>query len=309
MTTRIVREGPDKCRWVDVIEPSPDELRKVARRFGLHSTSVRDCLDPEHLPKFERFPTNLFVILRIHDAAATDQCSTVHELTRKLALFVGGDFVVTIHRAELPFLASVIERWSDGLMGADEPPAVEAQHLALDIVATGLGTFEQPLEKIEAGIDEFEEALFSGQHDADDLLQLYRLRRRATVMKRMLWRSQEMLQRITPTADSMIPFYTDVREQAEALHFYADELTDFATNLTSLQLALASQKTNQVMRVLTVFSAFFLPLTFIVGVYGMNFEYMPELHWRYGYAMVWGVMLLVTAVIWYKFGKRGWLKR
>jgi magnesium transporter len=125
----------------------------------------------------------------------------------------------------------------------------------------------------------------------------------------MLWRSQEMLQRITPTADSMIPFYTDVREQAEALHFYADELTDFATNLTSLQLALASQKTNQVMRVLTVFSAFFLPLTFIVGVYGMNFEYMPELHWRYGYAMVWGVMLLVTAVIWYKFGKRGWLKR
>jgi magnesium transporter len=292
-----------------VVEPTPDELRKVARQFGLHSTSVRDCLDPEHLPKFERFPNNLFVILRVHDHAATDACSTVHELTRKLALFIGGNFVVTIHRAELPFLDAVSQRWSDGKMGADEPADVEAQHLALDIAATGLGTYEQPLERIEAGIDEFEEALFGNQHDADDLLQLYQLRRRATVMKRMLWRSQEMLQRITPTVEAMIPYYTDVREQAEGLHFYADELTDYATNLTSLQLALASQKTNQVMRILTVFAAFFLPLTFIVGIYGMNFEFMPELRWRYGYPMVWVLMIAVTLGIWYKFGQRGWLKR
>jgi magnesium transporter len=127
-------------------------------------------------------------------------------------------------------------------------------------------------------------------------------------MKRMLWRSHEMLQRITPTAEAMLPHYTDVKEQAEGLHFYADELTDYATNLTGLQLALASQKTNQVMRILTVFSAFFLPLTFIVGVYGMNFEHMPELPWRYGYAMVWLVMLAVTAGIWLWFRRRGWLK-
>jgi len=308
MTVRVIREGDGHCRWVDVVEPTVDELRDVARRFGLHSTSVRDCLDPEHLPKFERFRTNLFVILRVYDAAATDECSTVHELTRKIALFIGVDFVVTIHRTELPFLAPLIDRWRRGRSGEGETVDAQSQHLALDIVTAGLSTYEAPLERIEEGIDRFEDALFNNRQDADDLLQLYQLRRRGTVMKRMLWRSHEMLQRIQPTADAMIPHYTDVKEHAEGLHFYADELTDYATNLTGLQLALASQKTNQVMRILTVFSAFFLPLTFIVGVYGMNFEHMPELPWRFGYAMVWGVMLAVTLGIWLWFRRRGWLK-
>ena len=307
MTVRVIREGDGHCRWVDVVEPTVDELRDVARRFGLHSTSVRDCLDPEHLPKFERFPKNLFVILRVFDIESAEDCSTVHDLTRKLALFIGADFVVTIHRKELPFMGPIRERWKRGRNGEGEGPDAQAQHLALDIVTAGLATYEAPLEKIEEGIDQFEDALFRSRQDVDDLLKLYQLRRRATVIKRMLWRSHEMLQRITPTVDAMLPHYTDVREQAEGLHFYADELTDYATNLTSLQLALASQKTNQVMRILTVFSAFFLPLTFIVGVYGMNFTHMPELPWRYGYAMAWLVMLAVTLAIWLWFRRRGWL--
>jgi len=308
VTTRTIREGTGRCQWVDVVQPDADELREVAHRFGLHSTSVRDCLDPEHLPKFERFPGRLFVILRVYDVQAPDDASTVQEMTRKLALFIGPDFLISIHRRELPFLSSLMARWKHGKHVDGEPPGVQAQHLALDIVLDGLSTYEPPLEKIEEGIDQFEEALFSGQHDADDLKQLYMLRRRATVIKRMLWRSQEMLQRVQPTADEMMPHYQDAKEHAETLHYYADELTDFATNLTGLQLALASQKTNLVMRILTVFSAFFLPLTFIVGIYGMNFEHMPELPWRYGYAAVWGVMLLVTAGIWLWFRRRGWLQ-
>jgi magnesium transporter len=308
MTIRTIREGDGHCRWVDVVEPTPEELREVARRFGLHSTSVRDCLDPEHLPKYERFPNHLFAILRIYDVEAPADAASLHEMTRKVAVFLGPHFVVTIHRKELPFLTALMERWKTGVNGEGETPETQAQHLALDIVIQGLSTYEQPLEKIEEGIDAFEEALFASRHDAEDLMHLYQLRRRATLMKRMLWRTHDMLQRLQPTADSMIPHYQDAKEHVESLHFYADELTDFATNLTGLQLALASQKTNQVMRILTVFSAFFLPLTFIVGVYGMNFQYMPELTHRYGYVGVWAVMLGVTAAIWLWFRRRGWLQ-
>jgi magnesium transporter len=308
MTVRVVREGEGHCRWVDVVEPTRDELREVARRFGLHATSVRDCLDPEHLPKYERFPSHLFAILRIYDVESTADAATLHELTRKVAVFLGREFVVTIHRKPLPFLETLAERWRTGVNGEGETAEQQAQHLALDIVISGLSTFEQPLERIEEGIDAFEEALFASRHDAEDLMHLYQLRRRATLMKRMLWRSHEMLQRLTPTAESMMPHYQDAKEHAESLHFYADELTDYATNLTGLQLALASQKTNQVMRILTVFSAFFLPLTFIVGVYGMNFERMPELTHPHGYLGVWLVMLAVTAAIWLWFRRRGWLQ-
>jgi magnesium transporter len=92
------------------------------------------------------------------------------------------------------------------------------------------------------------------------------------------------------------------------MHFYADELVDDVNNLLSIQLALASHRTNEVVRVLTVFSVFFLPLTFIVGVYGMNFQYMPELHQRWGYPAVMLGMALVTFAIYVWFRRRGWLR-
>lgn len=304
---RTVVDGTQGLTWVDVVEPTPSELSEIAHLYGLHPTSVRDCLDPEHLPKFERFPDRSFIIIRVYDTESSPDCATVHEMTRKVALFCGPDFVVSIHRKPLPFLTALQAQWrvSDAGEVNGEPPT---HRLVLDILDRGLATFEPPLERIEEGLDEVEAALFQNRHDAEDLLDLYVLRRRTTLSKRMLWRSLEVLKLFSPPVDASSPHYQDVRETVEAMHFYADDLLESAMNLTNLQLSLASQKTNQVMRILTVFSAFFLPLTFLVGVYGMNFEYMPELTWRYGYAAVWGLMIAVTLTIYIWFRKRGWLK-
>jgi len=100
----------------------------------------------------------------------------------------------------------------------------------------------------------------------------------------------------------------DLRENAESMHFYADEMLEEVNNLLQMQLSIAAHRTNDVMRILTVFSAFFLPLTFIVGVYGMNFQHMPELPLVWGYPLVWGIMLSVVAGIWLWFRRRGWLR-
>ncbi len=301
-----VIDGTQGLTWVDVVEPTSAELTEIAHLYGLHPTSVRDCLDPEHLPKFERFPDRYFAIIRVFDVASSADCATVNEMTRKVAIFAGPDFVVTIHRKALPFLTNLQQGWRvDAGEGGTEPLT---HRLILDIIDQGLATFEAPLEKIEEGLDEIEEALFQNHHDSEDLLDLYVLRRRTTLSKRMLWRSLEVLKLFSPPADATTPHYQDVRESAEAMHFYADELLESATNLTNLQLSLSSQKTNQVMRILTLFSAFFLPLTFLVGVYGMNFEYMPELSWRWGYPAVWVVMVIITLVIYTWFRRRGWLK-
>ena len=303
---QAVLDGTRGLTWVDVVEPSPSELTEIAQLYGLHATSVRDCLDPEHLPKYERFSDHTFVIIRVHDVESSPECATVHELTRKVAMFGGNGFAITIHRKPLPFLSALIETWknTDPAQGGEEP----TQRLFLDIMDKGLDTYEAPLERIEAGLDEIEAALFENRHDTDDLLSLYVLRRRTTLIKRMLWRSLETIKQLSNPTIVQLPHYQDVRETTEALHFYADELAESVTNLTNLQLALASQKTNQVMRILTVFSAFFLPLTFIVGVYGMNFDLMPELRSPLGYPMVLGFMALVTLAIYLWFRKRGWLK-
>jgi magnesium transporter len=103
------------------------------------------------------------------------------------------------------------------------------------------------------------------------------------------------------------PFLTDVRENAETLYFATDELLEDVQHLLSLELAAADHETNEVMRVLTVFAAFFLPLTFIVGIYGMNFDLMPELRWPLGYPLVLLVMAAVSVAIYVWFRRRGWL--
>ena len=305
---RPVIDGTQGLTWVDVVEPTPSELTEVAQRYGLHATSVRDCLDPEHLPKFERFPDRSFIIIRVFDTESAADCATVHEMTRKVAIFAGPDFVVTIHRKPLSFLTALQEQRRKAETegnGSGEPPV---QRLVLEILDRGLATFDPPLVKIEEGLDEVEEALFQNRHDAENLLDLYVLRRRTTLCKRMLWRGLEVLKLFSPPSDSATPHYQDVREAVEATHFYADELLESVTNLTNLQLSLASQKTNQVMRILTLFSAFFLPLTFLVGVYGMNFQFMPELSQPWGYPLVWILMVAITLGIYAWFRKRGWLK-
>jgi magnesium transporter len=304
---QTIADGTRGITWVDVVEPEPSELTEVSHLYGLHSSAVRDCLDPEHLPKFERFPDRLFIIIRVFDTESSPDCATVQEMTRKVAIFSGADFVVTIHRKPLPFLTALQADWRT-LDATDSAPDTPAMRLILDIIDRGLDTFEPPLEKIEEGLDDVEAALFANRHDTEDLLDLYLLRRRATLCKRMLWRGIEVLKLMNPGSEPSTPRFQDVREGAEATHFYSDEQLESVTNLTNLQLSLASQKTNQVVRLLTLFSAFFLPLTFVVGVYGMNFTNMPEIESPWGYPAVWVVMILITIAIYVWFRRKGWLK-
>jgi magnesium transporter len=124
----------------------------------------------------------------------------------------------------------------------------------------------------------------------------------------MLSHTLDVVQRLVPASEPTAPLFQDLRENAESMYSYAEELVEDVNNLLSIQLALASHRTNEVVRVLTVFSVFFLPLTFIVGIYGMNFEFMPELRQRWGYPAVIIAMLLVTFSIYLWFRRRGWLR-
>jgi magnesium transporter len=295
--------------WVDLVHPSREELVGVARKYGLHPTSVEDSLDPEHLPKYERIGTTTFIIVRAIDAGARDDCSTLHEMTRKVAIFYGADFLITIHRSEQPFLTELIERHRH----PNPPEGAERRksflpRILIEIINGAVATYQKPLEEAESAIDQFEGTVF-GEHEFTGLLrQIYLVKRRVTLMRRMLSHSIDAVKKLVPGSEPTAPLYQDLRENVESMHFYADELLEDVNNLLSIQLALASHRTNEVVRVLTVFSVFFLPLTFIVGIYGMNFHYMPELKERWGYPAVWVTMGIVTLVIYFWFRRRGWLR-
>ena len=103
------------CHWVDVVGPTREELQEIAEEFNLPPTVVEDCLDPEHLPKYERFEDAAFLILRARDHSAPDDASTVQELTRKVAVFQRDSFVLTVHRIDLAEIAAIRERFADSV--------------------------------------------------------------------------------------------------------------------------------------------------------------------------------------------------
>jgi magnesium transporter len=311
MTIRTLVHSSDPAfAWLDVVEPTRAELTDIARGYGLHQMSVEDSLEPEHLPKYERIGSTTFIILRAMDAEAPRDCSTVHEMTRKVAIFYGPDFLVTIHRKEQPFLTALREKYENGAVpvGSAERRKGYMPRLLIELINSAITTYEKPLESAETAIDAFESTVFGDQEFGGTLHAIYLEKRRVTQMRRMLSHTRDAVQKLVPATEPTAPLFQDIRENAESMHFYADELLEEVNSLLSIQLALASHRTNEVVRVLTVFSVFFLPLTFIVGIYGMNFDFMPELRERWGYPAVMAGMGLVTLIIYLWFRRRGWLR-
>jgi magnesium transporter len=316
MTMRTVLQRADPAFvWEDVVDPTTEELSELAQRYGLQPTSVKDCLDPEHLPKFEQFEGYAFAIIRAFDERSSRSCTTVQELTRKIAIFYGPGFLLTVHRREQAWLSALLDKiGSEHQSKATKPGRDGLQaYLLVELLNAALDSYLQPLEAVEARIDSFEEAVFSGgatakQSFAAGLREIHVLKRQVTLIKRLLWRTVDVVQRMTPLSGPSVSLFRDVQENLESFHFYVDEMLDDANTLLTIQLSLASHRTGEVMRVLTVFSVFFLPLTFVVGVYGMNFDFMPELHSRWGYPVVLGAMGLVTLAIYLWFRRNGWLR-
>lgn len=314
MSIRTVLElGEPEYVWLDVVQPTPEELAGIAERYDLQPTSVSDCLDPEHLPKYEIFDTYTFVILRCWDELAESSCDTVQELTRKVAIFYGAGFLITIHRKDQPWLSALQERLAARLREKRGGREQVAAFLLTRFLNAALDTYLHPMEAMEARLDRFEETVFQREGIAvgglrRDLREIHLLKRQVTLTKRLLWRTMDVIQRMTPASGRAVTHFRDAHENAESYHFYADELLDDANTLLNVQLALASHRTGEVMRILTLFSAFFLPLTFVVGVYGMNFAYMPELQQHWGYPAVLGAMGAVTGAIYLWFRRRGWMR-
>lgn len=297
----ILQSKTDSFQWVDITDPSETDLKEVAKTYDLPPSVVEDCLDPGHLPKYEKTDSYTFLILRAYDEKATKDADTVQELTRKLSIFVGKNFILTLHRKDQIYLEQLRQQW-----GSKSDLSVNSSNLLIsDLIGSVVWSYETPLNDMQIKLDELETKLFSTRGSSAIIQQGYYLRRKSAVIKRMLRFSLDVLPRLNTG---------QVRESLDSLYFYADEVLDNVNSLINLHITLASQKTNEashrsneVMRVLTIFSVFFLPLNFIASIYGMNFEYMPELKHHLGYYGVLGAMFVVATAIYLWFRRQHWL--
>ncbi|MBW3661172.1 MAG: magnesium/cobalt transporter CorA [Gemmatimonadetes bacterium] len=292
--------------WIDLEGPDTEELALLEDPFRFHPLAIEDCLTPEHQPKIEDFDAYLFLIFRGIDFGAN---GAQEFQTLKLAAFLGPSWVVTYHRAPMRSVRTVREKYTHGDTAGLAARGMD--HLLYEILDHMIEYYFPVIEAIEEEIDAIEEELF--RDPGDDVLDRILTAKRKTVeIKRAIAPHRDVFGRISrnefPEVDAQTAvFYRDLYDSTFRLTEIADSYRDLLNGLFDGYLSVTSQRLNEVMKILTIFATIMLPLTFIAGVYGMNFEYMPELGWRYGYFVVWGVMLTVAIGMLWFFRRRGWL--
>jgi magnesium transporter len=276
-----------------------DDLSKVSQRYDLNHHNLQDCLEPDHLPKFEEGdPFNFIILRKVLDE--TDKGTSIHALTTKIAIFFDNDTIVTIHRVPHPDLFPVCEQ----LILSGKITSIGG--FLLKIIARVQHSYSKFASALNLQIEETETRLFIKKQATESIESLFLLKRRASLCKKLLLLTGEVVSAVQHRQKKSSEVQ-DIRDSQIKLQLFYDQLTEDALNLVSMYMSISANKTNDVMKVLTLFSAYFLPLTFIVGVYGMNFEFMPELEWTYGYPLVLGLMLVVFLLIYFWFRRKKWL--
>jgi magnesium transporter len=275
--------------WVDICHPSKASLDQIAEENQLDYFQIKDSLEPGHLPKFEKQPTYNFLILRAFTSTIHQGATTVNELSNKIAFFYNEQKLITIHRKQFDFLESINKEYQS------------PEEILLHLIHKMVQTYQHPLDDLDEKITQIEKIIFLKDNARISLKDLYFLKSQARITKKLLHLFQNVILQIEVSEPSKTALQ-DIKDQLLSLILNYDEVLENANNLLNTYLSVNAQKSNDVMKLLTIFSAFFLPLTFVVGIYGMNFEHMPELKWEMGYFLTLGAMAVIALIIylWFK---------
>ena len=288
--------------WIDITDPKKDELEEISKQYNLNSYTLIDSLDPDHLPKYEEHNDTHFAIVRIaQDSDPNHKEQTVQTVSSKIALFFNDKFIITIHRSAQAIIGEIKENYVDTCR------ITTPTGIAIRIIRDCLHSYEQPALKLSNDIDFFESKLFLKKKTPADMIEgIYFIKNKAGLYKKLLLLSNEVVSSIRVEGEDR-PALRDARDLHTKLLMLYDQVQEDGNNLLNIYLSLSARKTNDVMKILTIFSVFFMPLTFIAGIYGMNFDYMPELRYKWGYPLALLSMIIISVVIYIWFKRKKWL--
>ena len=287
-------------KWIDITAPSAQEMQELSTEYKLNGNIVRDCMEPEHLPKYEFVDDVHFLILRFYFHTPDKRMVTIQDLTNKIAIFFAEEFLITIHKSEAKFLDSLRNKY------VTPGKCNSSTELLAQIVWHSLETYDEPANRLSEHVDFFESQVMLKNSASGHIPALYIIKREASIAHKILMLMQEPINHIYIKKGEET-LLQDVRDQHLKMQTLYNQILEDVNNLLNLSMSFSAQRTNDVMKVLTIFSVFFMPLTFIAGIYGMNFHYMPELSQKWGYPASLALMAVVTVFIYYWFKRKKWL--
>jgi magnesium transporter len=296
--------------WVDLLGETPEQIEEakyvLLDIFKFHYLAVEDCLETRNQPKIEVFDKYIYFIVHGIKAGETGPTNFV---TKEMDGFLGDNFLVTFHDQRFRSIKEVKTKIRTSNFVCKRGAAY-LLHQVLDHL---VDLYMPIVDDFDSVINRLEEKVFDlKKSDTAVLEEVMDLRRSVARLRRISARQLEVLYRISHgefplIPANILPYFRDVHDHLLRISDLAEAYRDLVGGLFDIHFAVVANRTNDVMKTLAVLSAIMLPLSLIAGIYGMNFDHMPELKTPHGYFITLGVMALVAALLLFYFWRRGWI--
>jgi magnesium transporter len=295
---------PGRFVWVALREPDPEELEEMRGQFDLHELAVEDALHGHQRPKVEEYGDCVFVVM--HTLELTEPNGDIHE--GEVNIFVGTDYIVSVRKRTRQGFAEVRKR-------AEREPELLKEgpgYVLYMLIDTIVDRYFPVMDALEDKLETIEERIFREDAGRSAIEALYALKRQLVVIRHAAVPAHEAIGklyggRVPAVTLTTQEYFRDVYDHLYRITQRIDSLRDMLTTAISVNLSLVTVNEGETVKRLASYGALVAVPTMIAGIYGMNFEFMPELHSRWGYPVTLAVMVLTDAYLFYRFRKVGWI--
>ncbi len=279
-------------------------IERVGKHFKVHPLVLEDIVNTGQRPKMEDFDDYVFFVLKmLYFEEDTDEIRT-----EQVSFIIGPRFVISFQERVGDIFEPVRERIRKA---KGRIRSSGSAYLAYALVDAIVDNYFVVLEKISDRIEELEQELLTNP-TSETLAKIHSMKRELILLRKSVWPLREAISGLTRgesklIGDKTVVYLRDVYDHTIQVIDTIESLRDTVSSMLDTYLSSISNRMNEVMKVLTIIATVFIPLTFIAGIYGMNFDFMPELRWIYGYFAVWGVMIFITIIMAFYFRRKGWI--
>ncbi|TWG81018.1 magnesium transporter [Cupriavidus gilardii J11] len=293
---------PGTFVWLGLHEPDPSMLRKAQEEFGLHELAVEDALNAHQRPKLESYGDGLFIVLN------TAQMNGDSVEIGETHLFVGANYVVSVRHGASSAYVPVRQRCEHDPHGLAHGPGYVLYAL-MDFV---VDQYLPIVTRLEEAFETLEQALFREEFDRDRIARLYHIKRQVLRLRNVVYPIEEICAQLIRLHEDLVPrdlraYFRDVQDHASRLLRTLDVVREMLTTAVQVNLALVTVGQNEVVKRLAGWGAVLAVPTVVFSLYGMNFEFMPELRFHYAYPMLLGATATACVALWRRLHRAGWI--
>lgn len=299
-------KGNNQVTWINVNGLNNiEEIEKLGVHYNLHPLTLEDIVNTNHRPKLDEFDNYLFIVLKM--LHFKDDETLVYE---HLSMVVGDDYVLTFQEADGDVFDGLRERI---ISGKGKIRSLSADYLMYCVMDAVVDHYLTVVEAFGDKIEDLEDDIFNSNSDISDIPNtIQALKREVLKIRRSVFPLREVINRLDKLENPIIEektssYLRDLYDHIVNVNESIDLYREMIWSLMDMYMSIISNKMNEVMKVLTIIATIFIPLTFIAGIYGMNFDNMPELHYKYSYYVLWIVMVVIFIFMLFYFKRKKWL--